>query len=314
MARHPILFKQLSKRLAELFKNSAGRVSRSRTRRGVRSAAKLKVANEKPSVPKAPKALKNKAKVSQGQSLKQSRFWSNLFWVRPWLLVVALWLMFVLMIAIALTGLSNPGREMALEPVESSIVGQPLSAPDAAAVSRLTPRDQGVLAQRDPAATLPGAVEQSMPTWPLLVMVAACAGGCMLMSSQGVLTPESRRGRRRGVINAQKASPGPRPVGPRSVRLRSVRTGSGKRRARRNAQRSAATPVMAIRSPGQKQPRPASLQPEQIRSQPVTSNNGEAASAVTVVPDTETSPLDWKEGSLAHKLDVRQTRSIDSFL
>ena len=319
MARHPILFKQLSKRLEGLLKKSAGGVSRSRTRRGVRSsAAKHKVVSEKPSVPQASKAVADQAKVFQGQSSKQNKFWSNLFWVRPWLLVVALWLTFVLMIAIALAGLSNPGREMVLEPVESSIVGQPLSAPDAAAVSRLSSRDQVVLAQRDPAATLPGAVEQSMPTWPLLVMVAACAGGCMLMSSQGVLTPESRRGRRRGVVaNAQKTGPRPvgsRPVGPRPVRLRSARTGSTKRRARRKAQRGAATPVVAIRTPGQKPPRPVSLQSEQGSSQPTASTNGEAASAVTVVPDTETSPLDWKEGSLAHRLDVRQTRSLNSFL
>ncbi|ESA34794.1 hypothetical protein N836_15350 [Leptolyngbya sp. Heron Island J] len=272
----------------------------------------MEVASTKLSEPKATKSSVDKVSISQKKVLKRGKFWSNLLWVRPWLLVVVLWLTFVLMIAIALAGLSNPGREMALEPVKSSIVGQPLSAPDAAAVSRLIPRDQVVLAQRDPAATLPGAVEQSMPAWPLLVMVAACAGGCMLMSSQGTLTPESRRGRRRGVTTAQT---GPRPVGPRSVKLRPVRNGSGKRRAkyRRNAQRSTTTPVVAIRPPGQKQ-RPAPQQSVPSRSQPVASANGGMASAVTVVPDNETSPLDWKEGSLAHKLDVRQTRSINSFL
>ena len=52
-----------------------------------------------------------------------------------------------------------------------------------------------------------------------------------------------------------------------------------------------------------------------ISSQPAPFKvKAEAATSVTVVPDQETSPLDWKEGSLAHKLDVRQTRSVNSFL
>ncbi len=306
MAGAPILFKRLSKKLEELFKGSSGRVSRSRTRRRARSSsAKLEVASAKPSAPKPAKTVADQAKVSQGQLFKRSKFWSNLFWVRPWLLVVALWLTFVLMIAIALTGLSNPGREMALEPVESSIVGQPLSAPDVEAVSRLIPKDQIVLTQRDPAATLPGAAEKSMPAWPLLVMVAACAGGCMLMSSQDFLQPESRRGRRKAV-GPQTA---PRPV--RAVRPASTR----KRRAKnRRGSRRVASQAVAFRFPAQYQK--ATVQQAQIASKPVSSavDVETAASRVTVVPAHETSPLDWKEGSLAHKLDVRQTRSINSFL
>lgn len=308
MARASILFKRLFKKLREPFKGSSGRVSRSRTRREARSSAvKLEASSAKPSVPKSTKTMADRAKVSRGQSLKQGKFWSNLFWVRPWLLVVALWLTFVLMIAIALAGLSNPGREMALEPVESSIVGQPLSAPDVEAVSRLIPKDQIVLTQRDPAATLPNAAEKSMPAWPLLVMVAACAGGCMLMSNQDFLHPESRRGRRQAV-DSQAA---PRPI-------KAVRSpvSHRKRRAkhRRSARRSA-THALAFRFPVQQQQK-TSLQRDQVVAKSVSAavDVAAATSHVTVVPASETSPLDWKEGSLAHKLDVRQTRSINSFL
>jgi hypothetical protein len=262
-------------------------------------------------------------KVTKSKSLKLGKFWSNLFWVRPWLLVIALWLTFVLMIAIALVGLSNPGREMVLEPVESGIVGQPLSAPDAAAVSRLIPRDEVNLTQHDPAATLPPfAAERSMPAWPLLVMVVACAGGCMLMSNQGLLSSESRRGRRRMVLSQKEGSQmGTRPANPRPAVNRSARSmGKRQRRAkqRRLASQRPASQVMTIRH-GQKL-RNTSLQPRPMASKPVSfavnGNNAslEKAPSVTVVPDSETSPLDWKEGSLAHKLDVRQTRSIRSFL
>lgn len=227
------------------------------------------------------------------------KFWSDLFLVRPWLLVCMFWLASVLMITISLVGLSSPGREMVLEPVSSSIVGQPLSAPDAAAASRLRSRDGNVvITQRDPAATLPGAAEQSMPIWPLLVMVAVCAGGCMVMSRQRVLTEDSRRGRRRLLVSV------PRPIKPSGLK-------KNRRSNRRTSAKRSASQVM-VRRAGHKNRNPA--YPNPPVSNPVSYAAAGSAKSVTVVPDSETSSLDWKEGSLAHKLDVRQTRSINSFL
>ncbi|MBE9066318.1 hypothetical protein IQ260_06600 [Leptolyngbya cf. ectocarpi LEGE 11479] len=251
------------------------------------------------------KADKNKQTKHGKTAPTPSKFWSDLIWVRPWLLVGGLWLTFVLMIAIALAGLSNPGQEMVLEPVSSSIDGQPLSAPDAAAAARLSTRDGLSLAQRDPAATLPPeAVEQTMPTWPLLVMVVACAGGCMLMSRNEGLTQESRRGRRRVAGVAPKLRP---------VTAAGSGRGSRKRRARRLGAERPGAQVMAFRK-GQKIRR-TPHQPKPVASKPVSfAMPKEAATQVTVVPEAATSPLDWKEGSLAHKLDVRQRRSINSFL
>ncbi|EKV03975.1 hypothetical protein Lepto7375DRAFT_6297 [Leptolyngbya sp. PCC 7375] len=325
MARHPILSEQLSKRLKALIKRASRRVSPSRSRRGSPpSSLKLKkVAVSKPPAAKATRAIANKTTAPQKRSAKSGSFWSNLLWVRPWLLVVALWLTFILMIAIALAGLSNPGREMTLEPVNSSIVGQPLSTPDAAAFSRLSIRDEkSVLSQRDPAATLPGANEQAMPAWPLLLMVVACAGGCLLVSKQGLLTAESRR-RRRRVATAPVPQAGSRPV--RAVRPARTPGKTASKRQRRGkhrrlaAQQRSAPKVMAVKSGQRSVPHQVPAQPSApIASQPmsfaVTSQSAPSGPSVTVVPDNETSPLDWKEGSLAHKLDVRQTRSISSFL
>ncbi|NEQ52152.1 MAG: hypothetical protein F6K11_18760 [Leptolyngbya sp. SIO3F4] len=237
---------------------------------------------------------------------KVGAFWSDLFLVRPWLLVGGLWLTFVLMIAISLIGLSSPGRELVLEPVSSSIAGQPLSGPDVAAASRLALQDDKlVLTQRDPAATLPGVPEQSMPVWPLLVMVVACASGCMLMSRPGLLMSNVRRGRRRmSVVQAE-----PRSVAkPNPVRSR-------RKQRRLNAHRPASQ-VMAFRT-GQRHkiyhtpPQPISKVSKAVS---FAVSDESSARSVTVVPDEQASPLDWKEGSLAHKLDVRQTRSINSFL
>ncbi|MEM9482865.1 MAG: hypothetical protein AAGA83_04145 [Cyanobacteria bacterium P01_F01_bin.116] len=302
MAKHPSLMEQESQGLQGLFKRASLRFSPGRRRRGShnrrpaeRPVIKLKTAPKKPP---AATAADKKTAVKRKAVTRLGTFWTDLFLVRPWLLVGALWLTFIVMIAIALVGLSSPGREMALDPPISSIVGQPLSAPDAAAVARLAQRDDDiVLSQHDPAATLPGSPEQSIPAWPLLVLVAACSGGCMLMSRPGLLVEDSRRGRRRMAVTQSPA--------------RTVRPVNRKRRNRRLNGYRPASEVMSFRS-DQKihhtspQPSPRGAKPVSFAVDPPRS--------VTVVPEGETSPLDWKEGSLAHRLDVRQKRSINSFL
>ena len=319
MAKHPILTEQWAISLRRLLKGSSGRVSHARRRRAAgRSVGPQELATQlKPNHRKTPDQQKfakkpfisaHQQSVDQRKALaKVGTFWSDLFLVRPWLLVCGLWLSFVLMIVIALAGLSSPGRELVLEPVSSSVAGQPLSGPDTAAVSRLTLRDDDiVLTRNDPAATLPGTPEQSMPVWPLLVMVFACAGGCMLMSRPGVLLNDSRRERRR-MPGLQSE---PRPASARPVVTKNRR---GKKNRRLSAQRPAAQ-VMAVRMQQQKIYHTTPQQRVRVAKPVSFAMDRESTCSVTVVPDGETSPLDWKEGSLAHKLDVRQTRSINSFL
>ncbi|MEM9804114.1 MAG: hypothetical protein AAF959_02455 [Cyanobacteria bacterium P01_D01_bin.56] len=243
--------------------------------------------------------------ASDKSVIKNGNVWSRLVWVHPWLLVGALWLTFIVMIAIALIGLSNPGREIVLDPI--STAGPPLSAPDAAAASRLSPGNgMTEFNQRDPAAIVPrDATAKDMPAWPLLMMVLACAGGCMLMSHHGLLvTNQSRRSQRRGMPGS---TPGP---------IRSTTIGSSGRQRRKQRRLTGYRPtsqVMAFRT-GQK------LQHTHPQARPVVSKpvsfsvNSEPVKSVTVVPAEESSPLDWKEGSLAHRLDVRQKRSVNSFL
>ena len=311
MARQPIVSEQLFKKVKVLLKRTSRRVSpgrRAQRAAGVVSSSPTKKAKPiriKSSVTNPVSKSKHASADRKGSSAKSGAFWSNLVWVRPWLLVVALWLTFILMIAIALAGLSSPGREMVLEPVNSGLVGQPLSTPDAAAVSRLIPRDAGVSARHDPAATLPGATEQSMPAWPLLVMVAACAGGCMLMSQPSVLTPDSRRGRRRVPQSSE----------PRKIVARPAVAKPNKRQRRKQRRFGGKRPTaMGLRVGYKVRPTPIRAN-SGISSQPASFKvKAETVTSVTVVPDQETSPLDWKDGSLAHKLDVRQTRSVNSFL
>lgn len=346
MSEHPTVSKQLVKRFKGLFKRASRRGGAVRRRKS-NSAVMFQAAQTQASAPQSPRldaadqadqnntssntskkskdntskkyaadgtGTKTRAKVAASKAdgktaPKAGGFWSDLFLVRPWLLVGGLWLTFVLMIAIALAGLSNPGREMTLNPVSSSIAGQPLSAPDVAAASRLPARDGIALAQRDPAATLPPDTA-GRTAWALLVLVVVCAGGCMLMSQTSLLTNEARRGRRRAVVGE---SPRPRPV---------RASGGRQRRSRRISSHRPAAQVMAFRTGGKIRHTPLQQTPtvsktrwSKPRSKPVSfAVTNQSATQVTVVPEGETSPLDWQDGSLAHKLDVRQTRSINSFL
>ncbi|NEP54804.1 MAG: hypothetical protein F6K65_40870 [Moorea sp. SIO3C2] len=304
MAKHPMLsgrFKQFIKRVSAVSASAPGR--------GISSSA----SGQRPQASTSPAKTANVQTSSsserrQGPTRKQSgdTFWADLFLVRPWLLVGGLWLTSVAMIAIAITGLANPGREMDPKPVHSSIAGQPVSAPDAAAASRLSgDSDPETLAQRDPAATVPGTPDQAMPLWPLLVMVVACAGGCMLMSQHGLLMEQPRRQRRR---TSTHLNPSVRPASPPS---------SGSRRQRRARRLAAQRPASQVMSLHQgKKIRHTSPQRRTTVSKPVSFNmvGSDRVTPVTVVPTHESTHLDWKEGSLAHKLDVRQTRSINSFL
>ena len=302
MAKQPSLTEQMSQGVQGFFKGASRRLAPARRRRvshsrrpAERPVSQIKTAKKQ----QQPTAADTKTRTKRKAVARIGTFWTDLFLVRPWLLVGALWLTFIAMIAIALVGLSNPGREMALEPPISSIAGQPLSAPDAAAVSRLALRDDDiVLSQHDPAATLPGSPEQSMPTWPLLVLVTACAGGCMLMSRPGILMGDSRRGRRRTVTHENTRVPLSRPV-------------HRKRRNRRLNGYRPASQVMAFRSDNKIHHSASQPSPHGGKS---VSFAVEPPRPVTVIPEGEASPLDWKEDSLAHKLDVRQKRSINSFL
>ena len=116
-----LLSEQLANRLKKLFKRSSERVTRSRRvdRAGSKSPAKPK-ASAQPSA-SAHSAVKSvQTAKSEGRSTDRSGLWSELFLVRPWLLVGGLWLTSVMMIAIALAGLSNPGREKIREGLSSS--------------------------------------------------------------------------------------------------------------------------------------------------------------------------------------------------
>ncbi|NEP18448.1 MAG: hypothetical protein F6J97_16350 [Leptolyngbya sp. SIO4C1] len=249
--------------------------------------------------PKGSKEIKQlftvKPKPKPGERLWGSKLLYELVLVRPWVLVGGFWLLLLLTSAIAIGGLTSPGKQLA-ETVPSEPA--PASVSDATVTSRLPAADASAV---DPAATL-DAAKRAMPIWPLWALVVACAGGCLVMSRPG--QPASlRRARSR-----RRLSPAARAATLKRQQL-------SQRRAQLRQQHPQIKPqypsaqVMSIQASGaiqQVSPSPAP-RPKVVSfdvKQPV----------VTVLPAEETHPLDWQDGSLAHKLDVRRKRSLNSFL
>ncbi|MEO1403784.1 MAG: hypothetical protein AAFV72_21405 [Cyanobacteria bacterium J06635_1] len=279
--------------------------------------------NPKVSNPKASKKFEKlfrvQPKPEPGQTLWGSSILFELVLVRPWVLVGGFWLMLIMLSALALGGLKDPGKELAEPtPVPETVE----STAGAAVTTRL--QDTAETPQTDPAATSVTPTEQSMPTWPLWALVAVCAGGCLAMSRPAVAVARRNRSRRRATPNSRavalqnKRLNYRRAEKSRAEKSRAEKSRLGKKRKRLKPQQPSAQ-VMSIR-PGSSIQRVAAP-----TRKPVVAPNskGEAPKGVsfdvkqpviTVVPANENHPLDWQEGSLAHKLDVRQKRSLNSFL
>ncbi|MEO0541264.1 MAG: hypothetical protein AAFZ80_10420 [Cyanobacteria bacterium P01_A01_bin.105] len=255
------------------------------------------------------------------ETLLGSRLLFELVLVRPWILVCGFWLLLVGTSALALSGLADPGKPAVSEAPTSGEVQplQPLGvAPDTAVTSRLSESPIALNGGRTPDPAV-----QPLPMWSLWVMVGACAAGCIVLSRPGLITFGTPDQRRRPLRS--------RPLGSRPPRSRKT---EGK------SDRSAALTARPRAQLGQGYPAPhqrPQLNPNYPQGQVMAVSNQGAIRQVTpthaaqptptklvsfdvgpakvsVIPDHESHALDWKEGSLAHKLDVRQNRPLKSFL
>ncbi|MEO1591936.1 MAG: hypothetical protein AAFU71_11675 [Cyanobacteria bacterium J06632_22] len=153
--------------------------------------------------------------------------------------------------------------------------------------------------------------------WSLWVMVGACAAGCIVLSRPGLITfgtPERRRPSRSGNAGGRLA----RATQPSQVSQH--KAAAQERNARPQAQHPALKPhypqgqVMAVSNPGVIQQVTPTRAQQSAASKLVSFDVSPAQPDVSVIPAHEDHALDWQEGSLAHKLDVRQNRSLKSFL
>ncbi|MEO0458977.1 MAG: hypothetical protein AAF152_20675, partial [Cyanobacteria bacterium P01_A01_bin.114] len=298
--------------------------------------------NPKASNPKASKKLEKlftaQPKPESGPTLWGSSILFELFLVRPWVLVGGFWLLLIMISALALGGLKDPGKELA----------QPVPTPEtieSTAGAAVTTRLQGSVdaPQSDPAATSVAPTELSMPTWPLWALVAVCAGGCLAMSRPAVAV--ARRSRRRATPNSRavalqnkrlnrhrteklRADQG-RLEQPRLDQRRAAsasksragslsksRAGSASKSRKRLKPQQPSAQVLAIRTGGIIQRVAPPVRKPSVGGRSVPQSAGVSPkggspkgvsfdvkqSVITVVPANEDHPLDWQAGSLAHRL------------
>lgn len=238
------------------------------------------------------------------ETLWGSKLLFNLVLVRPWILVCGFWVLLVGTSAIALSGLADPGKPTVTESTDARVKPmQPLGvAPDTAVTSRLA---ESPVALNGGTSNLNSGVSQPLPVWSLWVMVGACAAGCIMLSRPELIALGASERRRRPIKASSKLA--------RTAKAGSAAQAPTPRARPQLKPNYPQGQVMAVSTQGAIQqvvPTPSSQSASKLVSFDVRQNHPDVA----VIPADETHALDWQDGSLAHRLDVRQNRSLKSFL
>ena len=263
---------------------------------------------------------------SAGQSPadRTSRFWSQLHTYRPLFLLGGLWFTLVCVSAIAYRGLmfnepvqTAPPPEALLTtpaPLPTVLESLPEVTPtDLASLPEVTPADL-----ESPPAVIPteeSAAQFSLVTlWGLLSLVGLCAFGCFVITQQikaSARPAKPKKVRPRPLVKAPIAQ-SPQRLSPYSPQ-RDGMIAPGVRVLETPAMPRPATPPSA--PPTRPQVRPMPRPQPTVQALPAAQVSAAAESHIpAVVVDTADLPLDWAEGSVAHALDMRQRRSLSSFM
>lgn len=245
-----------------------------------------------------------------------SRFWAYLVRYRPVFLVGGLWMLLICLAAGAYSRLMFIG----LPPKPA--VQPPLTRPHEPFQAPRQNRDQSRNDDGSPELQLEFAAPKTLgavaeesdsdnfaPRWPLLLMVGLCALGCGVVSQQARRPQKPLSKPRRKLVKANRSGPKP------TSRLALTKPKAPTRLPVYSSERDAAL------VPG----KPAVVETEGIFQPTYEGGSTHVVSPshtvqltstapVSVVPEQETHPLDWPEGNLADTLDLRQHRSLSSFL
>ena len=227
-------------------------------------------------------------------------FWLKLFLAQPLLMVGGMWIFLALIAAIAFGGLLNPGMKTLpkLNPLERARLSQTQQSTSANDPQRNQASNRGRFGPHrveDPH----GADKQtkakqesedldlgpSVPVWSLATLALICASGCWVID-QFLNAPPS--------TPIKKLRQPNKPVNSHQSTLKPL-----KRLKPYPASQSIPLPTSGEMPPPPEQPSPP---PEAAPVEPA------------VVPPSESNSLDWPDGSLAHQLDLRQQKSLSSWL
>lgn len=253
-------------------------------------------------------------------SVLSTQFWARLFRYRPLLLLGAFWLTLICVSAVAYSRLmfsgvpvtsSNSGDGPIQRPAPPPVIqaAPPGSISSEALDQRLKapPLDNTLSPEEADAAQAAGPFPWSS-LWGLLSLVGLCGLGSFLIAYQAKRPPRPKQRRKVPPQAAVKRKPGPpKPTRPKRLspyspdRDRVVIPGTPM--AMEQPPRSTAPPLPSM----------PNLTPTPQQQSPMATA---AASPhePDIVPDHEDHPLDWSEESIAHSLDLRQRRSLSSFM
>lgn len=271
-----------------------------------------------------------------------AQFWVGLMLYRPFIILSIAWGIMMGIAGFAYVGLLSsgapaPGSTTKSPPTQMSpketqtpaaTPTSPQANPTEIPPALVNSQSSTILnAPTDPIITTSEQPESDqVPIWSLGTLVLACAVGCWVIGRRATAPPRTPK----PLITAVKrmppppSSPVPTPPAetPSLRRLKPYKPDSatsllskatipspsdrvGVQAAQRTVNQPSVPLPAPLRPPGS--PPPPQLQP----------NEGGLPSAppnVNVVPPHQSHPLDWPDGSLAHQLDVRQHRSLSSFL
>lgn len=261
----------------------------------------------------------------QDPTLTSGLFWARLLTYRPLFLLGGLWLILVCTSAIAYHGLfSEPAENTVYTEAPLSVVETPpaeLSASSAPYAS---------IGSDNSAPDNSASSSGTVALWGLISLVGLCSFGCLVLTQQikaSARPTKRKKPRPRPVVKAPMPvqPPQPKRLAPYSPQrdgvvvpgARIVETPLAEPPARRRPSISGQPGPTAATMPlvsgtllrtGRLVQASRPVQTDGLAVAP-TPNRQPA-----VVPPEADLPLDWTEGSVAHALDVRQRRSLSSFM
>ena len=217
---------------------------------------------------------------------RHRQFWLRLAAYRPLLVLGGIWILLMAIAFVAYSRLLYTGSQT---PTPTAVY--PHQTPPSL---EATPPDAAPPDAATPPTFLPGNGDTPNPSLAgmsvgsLAVMVALCAGGCFVITRQLQAPPKPRQ-RRPKVVARPPVAASPQPAKPGPQRLRPY------------------SPAEAITAPQAPTP-PVTPAPTPMPTATPT------AAPTQVVAPTETTSVDWGQDSLINAVDLRQRRSLSSFM
>lgn len=258
-------------------------------------------------VPPSMQSMRRSSTPLQRRLFRQQRLWQQLILYRPLMVLGGIWLGLLAIAFLAFGQLTHnaPDQPTTTEPAppyphERRPDGSaaPASGP---ATSQEAPTTAPTTAKEPAPATVNGP-----SVWTLAALVASCAGGCWLLS---IAIKMPRKPKKRRPQRSQKAKAGKR------YRLSASQRPpvSASLPAQGGVQAGAETTVPKLEPYNSDQPLVASSKPP--KSDPLPSPaTVPTASEVTIVSEATQHQLDWPSDSLVNTADMRQRRSLSSFM